>query len=318
MSFDTVWREIREACTALEPDDVLVTPSSDRPLTVEDVRDDRIVVAYRERDEERILWRGQFEVLYERLLDTEGLSTAALPPGVEPYVAVASLSAAFVVEDSTVRASESSEATGTRGESPFLRAGWEVRTRPERIHDDALLLAEELERYEMAELDADALDAVGAEQLTNLYVLLSDVQRGCDRFRGTVSDALLDRIGPAGELHGQFGTVQRTSRERRRLKSDEEILDALDEEGIPHEWVLGVDRDKLDVVLAVTDLEEETVYDVDEQVYVQKTGVEEAEKHSRLQGLKDRLASASDERASDLREEIEELEARIDEALAAG
>jgi len=33
----------------------------------------------------------------------------------------------------------------------------------------------------------------------------------------------------------------------------------------------------MDVVLAVTDLEENEVYDVDEDVYVQKTGVDEDE-----------------------------------------
>jgi polyhydroxyalkanoate synthesis regulator phasin len=36
-------------------------------------------------------------------------------------------------------------------------------------------------------------------------------------------------------------------------------------------------------------------------------------KESRLQGLKDRLAAADDEDADELRREIEELEARIDD-----
>jgi hypothetical protein len=153
----------------------------------------------------------------------------------------------------------------------------------------------------------------------NLYVLLSDVQRESDRLRRATSDLLLDRIGPEGRLHGQFGTVSRATRERRTLKPTEEIFDALEAAGIPEEWVLGVDADKLDVVLSVTDLEASAVYDVDEQVYVQKTGVEEAEKQSRLEGLKARLGELDDEEAAaDLHAEIEGLEERIDEVLAAG
>jgi hypothetical protein len=56
------------------------------------------------------------------------------------------------------------------------------------------------------------------------------------------------------------------------------VFDALDEHGIPREWVIGVNPDTLDVVLALTDLEEDAVYDVEEQVYVQKTEVAEVEK----------------------------------------
>jgi hypothetical protein len=313
MEFDTVWREIGEACSTLDPDAVLVTPSSERALTVAGVEAERIVVTFRERDQQRSLWRDQFEVLYERLRDREeGLSLSELPAGVEPYVAVASLGGAFEVTDGAIAV----DGSGTAGESPFLRAEWEVRTRPERVHDDALLLAEQLEQYDLSELDEEVLEATAAGELVNLYVLLSDVQRGADELRRTVSDVLLDRIGPAGELHGQFGTVRRTTRERRRPKSDAEILDRLDEAGIPREWVLGVDEDKLDVVLAVTDLDEEAVYDADEQVYVQKTGVEEPEKHARLQGLRDRLAAVPPEEAERLREEVEDLESRIESALA--
>jgi hypothetical protein len=80
-------------------------------------------------------------------------------------------------------------------------------------------------------------------------------------------------------------------------RPSEAVFDALDAEGVPREWVLGVDEEKLDVVLAVTD-------------------VEESEKQSRLQGLKDRLAELEDAEAESLHEEIEGLEQRIDEVLA--
>jgi hypothetical protein len=310
MSFETVWRDLREEAAALDPDAVLVTPATDRPFVVNGTAEDRVVVEFREHDEERVLWRDQFEVLYERLaVEGEDLDTAELPPGVEPYVAVLSLGMGFGVDGDTLRAADD----GVAGESPFRRAEWEVRTTPERAHDDAILLADALERYDVSDLES-----LSSDHLVNLYVLLSDVQRESDRFRRATGDVLLERVGPAGRLHGQFGTVTRTTRRRRQRKTTEQVLDAVEAAGIPEEWVIGVDRDKLDVVLSVTDLEESAVYDVDEQVYVQKTGVEEGEKRSRLEGLKERLGALDDEAAADLHREIEVLEDRIDEVLAAG
>lgn len=310
MSFETVWRDLRDELAGLDPDSVLLTPGTERPFVVEETTDDRIVVAFRERDEEHILWRDQFEVLYDRLaVDGEELTLSELPPGVEPYAVVLSLGMGFGVDGDTLRADDD----GTAGESPFLRPEWEVRTTPERVHDDALLLADALERY-----DVERLESLSSDDLVNLYVLLSDVQREADRFRRATGDRLLDRIGPEGRLDGQFGSVTRASRTRRRLKPAEEVFDALEAADIPREWVLGVDAEKLDVVLSVTDLEEAAVYDVDEQVYVQKTGVEEGEKQSRLEGLKNRLAEVDDEAAADIHDEIEVLERRIDEVLAAG
>jgi hypothetical protein len=249
-------------------------------------------------------------VLYERLaVDGEELTLSKLPSGVEPYAVVLSLGMRFGVDGDTLRADDD----GTSGESPFLRPEWEARTTPERVHDDALLLADALERYEV-----ERLESLSSEDLVNLYVLLSDVQREADRLRRAAGDGLLDRIGPEGRLDGEFGSVTRASRTRRRLKPPDEVFDALEAADIPREWVLGVDAEKLDVVLSVTDLEEEAVYDVDEQVYAQKTGVGESEKQSRLEGLKNRLAEADDEAAADIHDEIEVLERRIDEVLAAG
>ena len=96
------------------------------------------------------------------------------------------------------------------------------------------------------------------------------------------------------------------------------VLDRLEDAGVPDEWVLGVDEDKLDVVIATTDVEESDVYDVHEQYYVQKTGVESDVKRSHLQGLRDRLAELEDEEAEELHQEIDALEDRIDDVLAAG
>jgi hypothetical protein len=111
----------------------------------------------------------------------------------------------------------------------------------------------------------------------------------------------------------QYGSVQRTSRRNRSLKDGEDVLAGLEDAGIEPERVLGVDRDKVDDALAVTELSERDVYEIEETEYVRKADVDEDLKESRLQGLKDRLASADEPAAAELRAEIEELEARIEE-----
>lgn len=316
MSFEQVWNELRRRAESLDAGTVLVTPASERAFIVDDIGEDRIDIRFREPDEERTLWRDQFAVLDDQLAgDPDGLSLSDLPAGVRPYVTVLSLTPSYAVDESagTLRTVDRDAATDDLATNPFVRAEWEVRTPRERVHDDALLLVELLERHSLDDLSARSADA-----LVDVYVLLSDVQRGANRLRRRVGDALLDRIGPDDRLHGQFGTVRRTRRERRRLKDQDTVFDAVDERGIPRDWIIGVDRDKLDVVLAVTDLEASEVYDIDDQVYVQKIGVEEEAKHSRLQGLAERLDSLGSDEAEELQREIDQLETRLEDLLAAG
>lgn len=83
--------------------------------------------------------------------------------------------------------------------------------------------------------------------------------------------------------------------------------------GIDRERVMGVDREKVDDALEVTELSESDVCEVEESEYVRKAEVDEEVKETRLQGLKDRLRDTEGDEAEELREEIEELEDRIDE-----
>lgn len=309
MAFDDVWTDLRTQCVDLEPGRELVTPVSERRFEVVEALDDRIVVRFGDSGERRPLWREQFEVLVERLAD-RSLDVDALQPGVEPYAAVVTLSGEYAAADGRI---EHAPDLTAGGESPYLLSPVEARTAPERVHDDALLLADLLDRIDAAE--PGALDT---DTLTDLYVLCSDVQRGTDRLRRSARDPLLDRLGPDQQLHGRFGTVRRTTRERRYPKDEEIVLEALDELDIPREWVLGVDREKLDVVLSVTDLAVDDVYDVDESVYVQKTVVDEDEKYTRLQGIAERIDALEGAASEELRDELGDLEDRIEEALSPG
>ena len=309
---DDDWVDLRTRCEDVEPGAQLLTPLSERPFRIDATADDRIVVRFADSSEERPLWREQFGVFDEQLEGQE-MAIDDLQPGVEPYATVLTLSENYTVDgDAIVR--DPDEADG--GESPFLVSAAEARTPPERLHDDALLLAHLVESLDVD--DHDALESLETDALTDYYVLASDVQRGADGVRTTARDELLERLGPGQELHGRFGTVRRTTRERRRPKDDETVLAALDERGVPREWVLGVDPDKLDVVLSVTDLEEDEVYDVDEDVYVQKTGVDEDEKVSRLRGLADRLDELADAEGEAIADDLEAIEERLEEALTAG
>ena len=97
------------------------------------------------------------------------------------------------------------------------------------------------------------------------------------------------------------------------MKDDTEVLAALEDAGIDQDCVLGVDPDKVEDALDVTDLHEQDVYDIEERAYVRKADVNEDVKETRLQELKDRLAATESEEADVLRSEIEDLEDRIDE-----
>ena len=303
MSFETAWREIRDRCEG-RADAVFLTPRSDRSFTVQGVSDDRIEITYRESGSDRTLWRDQFEVLFDRLAEGRQIDLATLPPGVEPYVAVLSLDPRYAVADGALGVVETPSE-----ESPFVRR----LDRPDvaAVRDDAVVLASLL-----ADTVLEELGPLSNPDVVDLYVMLSEVQRGSDDLRLTVSDELLDRIGPDGRLRGRFGTVTRVMRDRRHLKDDATVFDALDELGIPREWVTGIDPEKLDVVLSVTDLETEDVYDVETQTYVQKTGVEGGEKDTYLAELRDRLSGVESEEAAELRDELDDLEARIEDLLA--
>ncbi|WP_247728927.1 hypothetical protein [Halovivax limisalsi] len=301
------WSDLRTRVEALEPGSQLETPVSDRRFAIESIADDGIDVSYVDSGESRTLWREQFDVLTERL-DDHPIHVDSLQPGVEPYAAVLSLAPDVrLAGDELVY--DPDEATA--GESPYVVSPAEARAPPTRLRDDALLLADHVERLDLS--DPAELETVS---LTDAYVVSSDVQHGANRLRKTLRDELLARLGPDQQLHGRFGTVRRTTRTRRSVRDEETVFEALDERGIPREWVLGVDRTKLDVVLSVTDLDESDVYDVDESVYVQKIDVDEDEKFELLAGIRDRLDALEGAEGEAIREELTDIESRIEDALA--
>ncbi len=312
MTFGTSWNNLLDNVEELPSDAILVTPLSRKAFRVTDVQEPRILIQYRDDDETIPLQRDQFETLYRRIQDARGeFDLDRLPMDAEPYATVLSLHPRFEIDDREGTLTESETPTG----SPLVEAKGgtddvdEERKEPDvAVYSDALLLIDALERH-----DVTTPEDVETPGLVNLYTLLSDVQRNANDLRKEIRSILLDRLHHDQPVSGQFGSVQRTSRKNRSLKDDELVLNAFEAAGIERERLTTVDSSKVDDALDVTELSESDVYEIEESEYVRKADVDEEEKETRLQGLKDRLAETEGEEANELREEIEELEDRISE-----
>ena len=328
MGFTTRWHTLLDACDDLSAGPTFITPLTNKRFRITDTQEHRILVEFdptdtEDRDENgqtQPLQRDQFETLADRITEaTDGFDLERLPPQAEPYPTVLSLHTRYEIDERAGTIIETDEGIPTTsqlldGESqPNTGADAlsedQERTEPDLpLYADLLLLIDALERH-----NPHALDEIETPTLINFYTLCSDVQRNASDLRTEISDVLLDRVHHDQPVHGQYGSVQRTSRRNRSLKPDEEVLSVLEEAGIAKERVLGVDREKVDEALDVLELSEGAVYDIDEREYVRKAEVDEERKETRLQGLKDRLARSDEPEAEELRAEIAELEQRIED-----
>ncbi len=311
MPFSVSWHTLLDELDDLPDSAELVTPLSHDRFRITDVQEHRVVVTFTDTGDQRPLERDQFETLYHRIQEAkEGFDLDRLPPDADPYPAVLSLHPRFEIDEQTGTITEKENATATQLVTDQQETAETDRIEPEGVdvYSDALLLVDALERHDISDLSDRETNA-----LVNLYTLCSDVQRNANEFRQEIADVLLDRLHHDQPIHGQYGSVQRTTRRNRSLKDDEEVLEVLENEGIDRERVTSVDSSKVDEALEVTELSESAVYEIDESEYVRKAEVDEDVKESRLQGLKDRLAASEEEQTEDLRREIEELEDRIDD-----
>ena len=314
MPFSVSWHTLLDELDELPEGSTLVTPLSHNRFRINDVQEQRVVVEFLDRDidEKRPLQREQFETLYRRITEGAGrFELDRLPADADPYPAVLSLHPRFEIDEDqgVIIEKEGPTTSQLLDAEPASETDDQERVEPDLdVYADALLLVDALERYDVttpAEIETDAL--------VNLYTLLSDVQRNANDLRHDVADVLLNRLHHDRPVSGPFGSVQRTTRQNRSLKDDEEVLKTLEEAGIDRDRVLGVDRNKVDDALEVTEVSESDVYEIETSEYVRKAEVDEERKETRLQGLKDQLAASEEEGAEELREEIEDLEARIDE-----
>jgi len=310
MPFSVSWRTLLDELDGVPDGATLVTPLSRNRFRITDVQEHRIIISFENKDQKQSLQRDQFETLYRRISNTSnGFELDRLPPDADPYPAVWSLHPRFEINEDAGVIIEREESTSTQLLETETELETEDRTEPDLdVYADALLLVDALERHDVA-----TLEDMETDTLVNLYTLLSDVQRNANSFRKDVADVLLNRLHHDRPVSGPFGSVQRTTRRNRTLKDDAEVLAALEDAGIDPERVMSVDRDKVDDALEVTELAESDVYEIDESEYVRKAEVDDEVKETRLQGLKEQLAATEGEEAQELRQEIVDLEDRIDE-----
>jgi len=314
MPFSVTWHTILDELDEVPPDGTFRTPLSEKPFRLEDVQEHRLLIAYRNQETTIPLKREQFETLYDRVSDSpQPFDLDRLPADAEPYATILSIHPLFEIDsrDGVLKPTDSPTPSSfvdadltVEGQNPEP-----TRKEPDLpLYSDALLLIDALERYEPTNLET-----METAELVNLYTLCSDVQRNANDLRQNVRSLLLDRLHHDQPIYGQYGSVQRTSRRNRTLKDDETVLELLEDQGIDRERVTTVDASKVDETLEVTDLAESDLYEIDESQYVRKADVDEEQKESRLQGLKDQLAAVDSTKSEDLRREIEELESRIEE-----
>ena len=313
MPFSITWHTILEELEEVPADATFVTPLSDRPFKLEDIQEHRLLISYRDQNTTLPLKRSQFEQLYDRVDDAhQGFDLDRLPADAEPYATMLSIHPQFEVDQREGVLRNTETPTPSSLVDAPLNVDDQTQTSREEpdlpLYSDSLLLIDALERY-----DPTDLSEMETSELVNLYTLCSDVQRNANDLRQEVRSILLDRLHHDQPVHGQYGSVQRTSRRNRSLKDDEVVLTKLEDAGINRQRVTTVDASKVDDALDVTDLSESDLYEIDHSQYVRKADVDEERKESRLQGLKDQLAAADTTEAKELQTEIEQLEARIEE-----
>jgi|AntDeeMetageno50_2_1112565.scaffolds.fasta_scaffold03245_2 hypothetical protein len=315
MPFSDIWHAILKELDEIPPDGTFRTPLSEKPFRLEDAQEHRVLIAYCEQETTIPLKREQFETLYERVADTpQPFDLDRLPADAEPYATIFSVHPRFEIDQREGVLKNTETPTPSSLVDASLSVETQDQTEPAReepdlpLYSDSLLLIDALERYAPTDLST-----METSELVNLYTLCSDVQRNADDLRQNVRSLLLDRLHHDQPVHGQYGSVQRTSRRNRRLKDDETVLERLEDQGIDRERVTTVDTSKVDEALEVTGLSESDLYEIDESQYVHKADVDEEVKESRLQGLKDQLAAVDSTETTELQQEIEDLEARIEE-----
>ena len=316
--FGATWGTLLDHCEGLPEDATLITPLSTKRFRITGVQQQRIIIEDTDTGDSQPLQRDQFEALAEHTRDAgEGYDLERLPPKAEPYAAVLALHPRYVLDqqEGTIIELDEADENAVLDDTPHLSTTADdgerstERAEPDvSVYADMVLLIDALERE-----DLTALDELDTPSLVNLYTLLSDVQRNANDLRKDVADVLLDRVQHDRPTHGQYGSVQRTTRRQRSLKDDETVLEAFEDTGLDREQILGVDREKVDEALDVVPLSESAVYDIEESEYVRKAEVDEERKETRLQGLKDRLAVSDDPEAEVLRQEVDRLEQEIDE-----
>lgn len=158
------------------------------------------------------------------------------------------------------------------------------------VERDALLLLSLADEY-----DFETLDDLDRSQLVDFYSLLSDLKSAADDARKEVRDALLETTRDDGQFTAALGSVSRYSYERRNLKDDAKVREAVRNAGVDPVSVRSFDSKKLRKAAEEGDIDEEAVFDFEERTQIRKGKADENGRWKRFQELPEELRSLADE-----------------------
>ncbi len=114
MPFSASWHTLLEELDELPDDAEFITPLSHDTFRVTDVQEHRVVVTFDDTGERRPLKLDQFETLYRRIRDSNGVfEIDRLPPDARAYPAVLSLHPRFEIDEEQVVAVQKEDGTAT-------------------------------------------------------------------------------------------------------------------------------------------------------------------------------------------------------------
>lgn len=135
---------------------------------------------------------------------------------------------------------------------------------------------EDVLQYELGESDDEPLDELDTNRLVDLYVMSSEVESESDDLRKNISTELQGRVDE--EAESDLGTVRKVKRERTSLKDTYTVITELMEGGVRPGEVLSVDKGLVEEAVEQNEyVSTDDVFEVYEQEYIQKTGVNEDE-----------------------------------------
>ncbi len=124
--------------------------------------------------------------------------------------------------------------------------------------------------------DAPGFEGFSTDRLADAYALLSEIESRVGDLRTDVRDALADRVAADQEVSGRIGTVRGTSRTRRSLRDEEDVLAAVERNGFPRETVLTerIDESEVEALVEEARIDESAFYEVSETEYVRRVDVD--------------------------------------------
>lgn len=112
------------------------------------------------------------------------------------------------------------------------------------------------------------------ETLIDLYGLSAKAKKVFEDRRKEIRDELLERLDSDGEFGGNYATISKQTYDRSQVKSEDEVLSILEQNGIDSSEVMKIDTSSLRDTVENESVPESAVFDFSENSRVQLEGLE--------------------------------------------